>query len=241
MTDVDSGNPNITLYTNHGCPWAHRAHIVLKELGLSYKEVIIDLSRPRDPWYLDINPRGLVPAIDFNGQVITESGIVSQFLVDAYPSHLLPAAGTTQNAFTRARIGFFVDTWFTKAGSFWYQILRQEDAAEKERLSKELVAVVSKEIEPLLKDASPFFGGSDKLTLAEALTAPFILRLYRFTANGLLPHSLVAGFDALPHFSKWASHAIRAESVTYIWDEPTIIANTKKRIESMKSQATASK
>lgn len=46
----------ITLYTNHGCPWAHRAHIILKELGLEYKEVIIDLERPRDEWYLKINP-----------------------------------------------------------------------------------------------------------------------------------------------------------------------------------------
>lgn len=46
----------ITLYTNHTCPWAHRAHIILKELGLEYKEVIIDLERPRDEWYLKINP-----------------------------------------------------------------------------------------------------------------------------------------------------------------------------------------
>lgn len=51
-----SGGPEIILYTNHGCPWAHRAHIALKELGLSYKEVIIDLDRPREPWYLEINP-----------------------------------------------------------------------------------------------------------------------------------------------------------------------------------------
>lgn len=48
--------PEIILYTNHGCPWAHRAHIALKELGLPYKEEIIDLDRPRDPWYLKVNP-----------------------------------------------------------------------------------------------------------------------------------------------------------------------------------------
>jgi glutaredoxin len=48
--------PKIILYTNHACPWAHRAHIVLKELGLQYEEVIIDLSKPREPWYLEVNP-----------------------------------------------------------------------------------------------------------------------------------------------------------------------------------------
>jgi glutathione S-transferase len=48
--------PKITLYTNHGCPYAHRVHIALKELDLPYEEVIIDLDKPREPWYLKVNP-----------------------------------------------------------------------------------------------------------------------------------------------------------------------------------------
>jgi glutaredoxin len=51
--------PKITLYTNHSCPWAHRAHIILKELGLPFDEVIIDLETPREEWYLKINPVSL--------------------------------------------------------------------------------------------------------------------------------------------------------------------------------------
>ena len=52
-------------------------------------------------------------------------------------------------------------------GSYWFQILRQESDEEKEKLGKEFVSIVTKEIEPLLKDAKPFFGGSSKVTLAE--------------------------------------------------------------------------
>lgn len=122
---------------------------------------------------LTTSQRGLVPSIKFssgplNDEIITESGIVSQFLADAYPSHLLPASGDVGAALTRARINFFVDTWFTKAGSHWIRIAREESQEEKEALVKEFVSVVGKEIEPLLKDAGPFFGGSKKLTLAEA-------------------------------------------------------------------------
>ncbi|KAL6707751.1 hypothetical protein ACN47E_003872 [Coniothyrium glycines] len=241
MATINGPTPKITLYTNHRCPWAHRAHIVLKELGLPYEEVIIDLGKPREPWYLEVNPRGLVPAININGEIVTESGIVAQFLADAYPSHLLPPAGSLESALTRARIGFFVDTWFSKAGSFWFQILVQDKEEEKERLSKDLVTAVSKEIEPLLQDANPFFGGSSKLTLAEALTAPFILRIYRLTANGLLPKSVVSGLDSLPSFSKWAAEVIKAESVTYIWDEEVVVASTKNRIEGLKAQKAAAK
>ncbi|KAF1944811.1 thioredoxin-like protein [Clathrospora elynae] len=241
MAQINGNAPKITLYTNHKCPWAHRAHVVLKELGLQYDEVIIDLDRPREAWYLEINPRGLVPTIDFNGQIITESGIVSTFLADAYPSHVFPASGSPDAALTRARINFFVDTWFSKAGSFWFKILLQDEGEEKVRLEKEFVEVVEKEIEPLLKDAAPFFGGSGRVTLAEALTAPFILRIYALTKFGLLPQSIVSGFDALPNFSKWAAEVIKQESVTYIWDEESTIAGTKKKIESLKAQAKASK
>ncbi|KAH7083247.1 thioredoxin-like protein [Paraphoma chrysanthemicola] len=239
MAHVNGNAPKITLYTNHRCPWAHRAHIVLKELGLQYDEVIIDLDTPREPWYLEINPRGLVPSIDFNGEIITESGIVSTFLADAYPSHVFPAAGSPKDALTRARINFFVDTWFTKAGSFWFQILRAEEQSEKEKLSKDFVDIVRKEIEPLLHNAAPFFNGSSKVTLAEALTAPFILRIYALTKHGLLPQSVVDGFDQLPNFSKWAKEVVKQESVLYIWDEESTVQGTAKKIESLKAQSKA--
>ncbi|CAN9081284.1 thioredoxin-like protein [Alternaria alternata] len=235
MVQLNGNTPKITLYTNHRCPWAHRAHIVLKELGLPYEEVIIDLGKPREPWYLEINPRGLVPAIDFNGEIITESGVVATFLADAYPSHVLPAAGSPDAALTRARINFFVDTWFSKAGSYFYKILMAGSEDEKAKLSQEFVDVVGKEIEPLLKDAKPFFGGSQKVTLAEALTAPFIIRTYAMAKNELLPKSITSGLDALPNFSKWAAEVVKQDSVTYIWDEEAVIDGTRKRIESQKA------
>ncbi|KAF1911154.1 thioredoxin-like protein [Ampelomyces quisqualis] len=240
MAQANGDAPKITLYTNHACPWAHRAHIVLKELGLKYDEVIIDLNTPREPWYLKINPRGLVPAINFNGEIITESGVVATFLADAYPSHIVPTGGNPQDALARARINFFVDTWFSKVGSFWFQILKAEASEEQEKLSSDFVAAVTKEIEPLLADASPFFGGSSKVTLAEALTAPFILRVYALTKNGLMPKSVVEGLDALPNFSKWAREVIKQESVTYIWDEERNVTSMKNRIEKMKAAAKAS-
>jgi glutathione S-transferase len=117
--------------------------------------------------------RGLVPSIQYsNGivedEIITESAIVSQFLADMRPSHLLPASLSSPTApLVRARINFFVDTWFSKCNSFMYPIYNMDTLEEKQAEAKKWVAAVEKEIEPLLKDASPFFGGSDRMTLAE--------------------------------------------------------------------------
>lgn len=136
---MGSKSASIKLYTNHGCPCeyltiylhayrstqssstpspnltnirhpgAHRAHITLAELGIPFEEEIIDLSKPREPEYLKVNPRGLVPSLSYNGEIITESAVVAQFLADTYPSHLLPASSDPNGALTRARIAFFVD------------------------------------------------------------------------------------------------------------------------------------
>lgn len=48
-----------------------------------------------------------------------------------------------------------------------YPIMLAESDEKKEELAREVIAAVEKEIEPHLKDASPFFGGSSKLTMAE--------------------------------------------------------------------------
>lgn len=47
---------SIILYANHACPWCHRVYIALVELGLEFEEVLIDLDKPRELWYLEINP-----------------------------------------------------------------------------------------------------------------------------------------------------------------------------------------
>ena len=180
----------VTLYTNRLCPWAHRAQITLRALKIPYEEVIIPLDRPREPWYLKINPRGLVPSLKIsNGiledEVVTESAIVSTFIADMFPnSSFWPASRESPtSALTRARMAFFADTFVGKVNLNMYQILKAE-GEEKEKLGSELVEAVRKEIEPLLEGAGPFFGGSQSITLAEVRANLTILVFEMEIANG---------------------------------------------------------
>ncbi|MCJ1473660.1 hypothetical protein MMC13_002311 [Lambiella insularis] len=244
MASTQGLSPNITFYTNHVCPWAHRAHITIKELGLPYEEVIIDLDRPREDWYLKINPRGLVPAIKFsNGvlkdEVITESAVVSHFLADAFPSHLLPASHESPTApLIRARMNFFVDTWFSKVNHIMFEGFRCENEKQKEEKATQLVETIKSEIEPLLKGCGPFFGGSKKMTLAECLIAPFVLRVHAYSKAGLLHKSADEGLEKLPNYSKWQKAMTSQESVLYTWNEEKVVAKTEKRMEKMRAEKT---
>jgi len=223
--------PKITLYTSYSCPWAHRSQIALRELGLDFETVIIDLSVPRTPEYLAINPRGLVPALSYNGTILTESAVVSQFLVDAHPSHLEKTSSEEGGALQRAKINFFVDTYFTKINGSFFATLRAPEA-EREKEAGILADAIAKEIEPLLQDAAPFFGGSNRLTLAEVQTGSFLLRLLSFHKyDGLFPKSFPTTLESkAPAFWKWANAVVKEDSVTYIWNEKLVAERTAERM-----------
>ncbi|OIW30762.1 thioredoxin-like protein [Coniochaeta ligniaria NRRL 30616] len=226
-------NDKLVLYTNHRCPWAHRAHIALSELGIPFEEEIIDLDTPRTEAYLKVNPRGLVPSLRFNDEIITESGIVSQFLADAYPSHLLPPSNTVDGALRRARVAFFVDTFFTKFQSHLGKFVFAKTDADANAGVEAAVAGLVKEVEPLLKDAKPFFGGAEKLTLAEVLTGSFAIRIVSFLKAGLYPASLGEAISTkAPNFDKWVHEVAKHPSVTSIYQEDVVVKFTKARLAS---------
>lgn len=234
--------PKITLYTNHQCPYAHRAHIALEELNLPYSEVQIDLSVPRPQWYLDLNPRGLVPTIAYavpglseKDEIITESAVVAQFLADAFPGPFLPASKESPtSALERARINFFTDAWNSKVGAHIFPLFMAAGEEAKAEVAAKMVAALEKEIEPLLSNAAPFFNGSAEFTLAEAIVAPFVVRLYDASDDGVLaPKTLGAQLDALPNFAKWAK-ALRARpSVLGIYDAKATLETMKAKLAKM--------
>ncbi|KAK9413196.1 putative Glutathione S-transferase [Seiridium unicorne] len=81
---------NITLYTTK-TPNGQKASIVLEELGLKYTLHAIELGKDeqKEPWFLEINPNGRIPAItdtftDGSTIRIFESGSILQYLVERY-------------------------------------------------------------------------------------------------------------------------------------------------------------
>lgn len=157
----------ITLYTAHHCPFAHRVQIALRELKLDFETSLVDITVPRTQEYLAINPNGMVPALVYNGTVLTESGLICQFLADSNNSHLVLPSSETGGALQRFKIGYFVDAYSSKAHKFFDStVLTQDVEAKKEMAVKYIDAVVTY-IEPLLVDSAPFFGDSDRLTMAE--------------------------------------------------------------------------
>lgn len=198
-----------------------------------------------------------MPAIKFSNDVVVneilyESNIISQFLVDLRPSHLLPASLADPSApLRRAKIQFFIDTFMSKLGSQFRTLLLADNQDAK---VDALLADVEKFIEPLLDSAGPFVDGSKELTYAEVSpcmtrdlaladvrvqtqVAPFLLRFYSLSNGTYLPTKLKSGLKSLPNFSKWAAATIEHPSIKSNYNEEAVVARSAQTVAKIKAKA----
>ena len=87
-------------YWRSGAAW--RVRIALNLKGLKYAQVPHNLrtGEQRDLAYRAINPQALIPAIEVDGAVLTQSMAIMEWLEEVHPSPpLLPA-----DAVARARV-----------------------------------------------------------------------------------------------------------------------------------------
>jgi glutathione S-transferase len=117
-----------------------RVRLALKEKNLSYESRFLSLfdQEHLSPEYLAINPDGQVPTLVHDGDVITETAVINEYLDDAFPDPPL-RPGTPIGRARMRRWGQIVDEhlFHSMATLAWHHgvgpILRAKDPAEIDR------------------------------------------------------------------------------------------------------------
>ena len=92
----------LELYHFAGAICAQKVRIALAEKNIPW-ESRMTLDELRSPAYLRLNPHGYVPTLVHDGNVVTESRIINEYIDAAFPSpSLLP-----RSAIDRARVGLW--------------------------------------------------------------------------------------------------------------------------------------
>jgi len=132
----------LTLY--HAEPIANslKSLIPLKEKGLDFKSVYVDLHKfeQHEPWFVALNPEGQVPVLDHDGTLVTHTTVINEYLEDAFPGTpaLRPAdpAGTARMRYWNKFVDEHVMNYVSMHG--WHRmvgiIARSVDAGEFEKL-----------------------------------------------------------------------------------------------------------
>jgi glutathione S-transferase len=85
-------------YTPGACSQA--PHIALRELGLTFDTIKVDLAKhtlPDGSDYRAVNPKGYVPLLELDdGTRLTEANVLLQYIADQRPGSLAPKFGTLE-------------------------------------------------------------------------------------------------------------------------------------------------
>ncbi len=160
-------------------------HIIAQEAGLKIDLIKVDIPNKKtehgdDFW--KINPKGYVPALALdNGEVLTEVGVVCQYLADQKPeSGLASPFGSLQRYHEMSAINFAATEVHKQIGALFNPTLTPEmKAVQKATIARRL-----KSLEQMLEGKSYVMG--DRFTIADAylFTALNWTRLHDIPLDG---------------------------------------------------------
>jgi glutathione S-transferase len=134
--------------------------------------IVILLKRWQLKYGADINPKGLVPAIEYKGKALYESLILCELLEEEYPNHtpnILP-----KDPVDRAYARIWID-YISKSILPWYMRLLQSQELEKQ---KEALEELNKAYRTFAdKIQGPYFLG-EEFSLVDIAIVPWIVRDY---------------------------------------------------------------
>jgi glutathione S-transferase len=159
------------LKTNNSCPFVQRAWTVLEEKKIPYQYIEVNpYDKPKS--LIDLNPRGLVPTLQYDNKPLFESTVICEFLEEAYPDHtphLLP-----KDVYQRARTRIWTDFCTSRIIPAFHRFLQWQPMSDKDGLAerrKEFLGhwlTLTKEMD----EEGPFFLGKEP-SLIDFVVAPW--------------------------------------------------------------------
>jgi len=97
-----------TLYNAPQSTCSQRVRFVLHTKGLPFDEVKLNLlaGDQLKPDYLKLNPNGVVPTLDHDGQIITDSNVITEYLDEVAPEKSFTPKGPVKRAYMRTLMHF---------------------------------------------------------------------------------------------------------------------------------------
>lgn len=143
------------------------SHIILAEIGGDYAVEIVDTANGETASganYREINPKGKVPALEVEGEVLTEGPLILQFLGDRAPGKGLAPAGGTM---ARARVNEVLNFTGTELHVAFGPLFSATATAAQKEAARQAVAGRLDWLEGRLADGRAHLTG-DAFTIADA-------------------------------------------------------------------------
>jgi glutathione S-transferase len=217
--------PMLTLYYWPGAS-SVAPHITLEEIGAPYERKLINLAKGehKSDAYLKINPRGKVPALSVNGNVLTENIAILTYLAKQFPdARLLP-----QDLSEEARC-ISTMAWFASAvHPTFAHIIRPERFASDTAAQLNMKETARKTFWAHCEEIDGLFAGKEWMMGAQYTVAdPYAFFFYDLGARIKLPMRTLAAYAAFSERMLQRSAVRRVRAVeegslrgSNAWDGP---------------------
>jgi maleylpyruvate isomerase len=194
---------------------AYRVRIGLNLKAQTYEAASHDLRRgeQRASDYLAVNPQGLVPALEVNGAVLTQSLAILEYLDETIPSPPLLPSRPLARARVRAMAAIIACDIHPLNNLRVLSTLRGELALDEHQVSAwigDWIAEGFDALEPMVRENGGRFAFGDQPGLADCCLVPQVYSAQRFRIDLTRYPSILAAAEtarALPAFA--AAHPDR--------------------------------
>jgi glutathione S-transferase len=165
---------------------------------------------------------GQIPSLTYGSTPLIESEVITEFLADTFPSHLLPAPTDPSATLFRSRVKIFTNLFYKFLVPPLFRVPQVPlDQVQLETVGDEIVAAVERHISLKLPEAEqePFFAGRKEMTLAEVMVAGFVMRVHLYSKNRILPKNVNERLEANKKYERWSRKVRELEAVRETWPE----------------------
>ncbi|CAA91449.1 putative maleylacetoacetate isomerase [Caenorhabditis elegans] len=186
---MSNQKPVLYSYWRSSCSWRVRIALALKNVDYEYKTVDL-LSEEAKSKLKEINPAAKVPTFVVDGQVITESLAIIEYLEETHPDVPLLPKDPIKRAHARA-ISLLVASGIQPLHNLKVlQLLNKKEAGFGGQFAKQFVVEGLTALEILLKQHSGKYAVGDDVTIADLSIPPLIYSANRFNLD-LSPYPTV--------------------------------------------------
>jgi len=164
---------------------AYRVRIALALKGIAYDQVNHDLRTggQADPAYAALNPQRLVPALEVDGLVITQSVAILEWLEDRFPDPALLPPDPNGRAIVRAMVATIATDVHPLHNLRTLKSLRQDVGASEDQVNAWMAYWMTlgfEAFEALVARHGGAFCFGDAPTLADCIAVPALYSAERF-------------------------------------------------------------
>lgn len=180
----------LKLVSHKLCPYVQRAVIALKEKGVPFERIDIDLNNKPD-WFLKVSPLGKTPVLLVGDKAIFESAVILEYLEETQPTPLHP-----KDAVARAEHRAWIEFGSAVLGDIWGLETSKDEASFKAKMKQSEERFARLEARLV---AAPWFDG-ETFSLVDAVFAPAFRYFDVFDEIG--DFGILAGKPKIAHWRK---------------------------------------